>query len=507
MRSGGVLRKYEAMDRQRSLQQIRERKEPWEIIIIGGGATGAGCALDAASRGFDVLLIEQNDFGKGTSSRSTKLVHGGVRYLAQGNISLVREALKERGLLLQNAPHVVHKQSFVVPCYSHWRKFFYGVGLKIYDLLAGRLSFGRSRFLSRAETLQHLPNLKKKGLVGGILYFDGQFDDTRLLIDILRTANENGAAVLNYSKARSFIKSDEDKITGVVFEDLLSGEECEVSAKCVINATGGFCDSVRKLSEPDAENIITPSQGIHLVFDKRFSPSLDALMIPKTSDGRVLFAIPWHGHLLVGTTDTPVKDVELEPHAQLAEIDFILETAAEYFSEPPKREDIESVFTGIRPLVRSSKNTSTASISRSHHLFADANNLITITGGKWTTYRHMAEETIDLAIKIGELKDRKCTTETLPISPPLNAGQNSQLLHPAFPYTREDVLRAVRDEMAQTVEDVLARRTRALFLNAAAAIEMAPDIAKIMASELVRDDLWVTREIHNFTQTARSYLP
>ncbi len=495
------------MDRQHFLQKIRERKEPWDIVIIGGGATGAGCALDAASRGFDVLLIEQSDFGKGTSSRSTKLIHGGVRYLAQGNISLVREALKERGLLLKNAPHVVHKQTFVVPCYSYWRKAFYGVGLKIYDLLAGKLNFGSSRFLNKAETLQQLPNLEQKGLVGGILYFDGQFDDTRLLIDILRTAAENGATVVNYLKASSFIKDGLNKIAGILLEDSLSGEVFEVSAKCVINATGAFCDSVRRLSDPTVENMITPSQGVHLVFDKNFSPTEVALVIPKTSDGRILFIIPWHGHLLVGTTDTPIKNVELEPLAQESEIKFILETAAEYLANPPTRQDIKSVFTGIRPLVRSSKNASTSSLSRSHELSVDQNNLITITGGKWTTYRHMAEETIDLAVKTGGLQDKKCITETLAISTTTKFDQDNKLLHPQLIYTRTDILRAVREEMAQTIEDVLARRTRALFINVEAAIEIAPEVAKIMSVELKKDEEWINSQVHQFTQTAASYLP
>ncbi len=493
------------MDRSSNLKIVKARTEPWDIVIIGGGATGSGCALDAASRGYSTLLVEQHDFGKGTSSRSTKLIHGGVRYLRQGNISLVREALRERSILLKNAPHVVRKQAFVIPCYSLWQKVFYGFGMKVYDLLAGRHNIGASRIISREETLRHLPNLKEQNLSGGVLYYDGQFDDTRLLIDILRTANERGAVVLNYAKVAALTKDAEGKINGLEFEDTETGEKFSVAAKCVINATGAFSDPVRKMSDAGAKNIITFAQGIHLVFDRKFLPSDSALMIPKTSDGRVLFCIPWHDHLMVGTTDTAVETAEIEPHALESEIDFILETAAEYLTAKPARDDILSIFAGIRPLVKNASNVKTSSLSRGHDLFVDASGLITITGGKWTTYRRMAEDAVDKAAAITGVAPRKCVTEDLPITGPPHTDIESERLHPDLPYTQADVMHAVRFEMARKLEDVLGRRTRALFLNAQAAVEVSRKVAEIMAAELRKDNDWTNTEVASFEDLSSSY--
>ena len=493
------------MNRDEILKRVRNRTGPWDIIVIGGGATGVGCAVDAASRGYDVLLLEQHDFGKGTSSRSTKLVHGGVRYLRQGNIRLVREALRERAILLANAPHVVHTQEFIVPCYSFWQKIFYGVGLKIYDLLAGKHGIGKSQILSCKETLDRLPNLKSNGLSGGVLYYDGQFDDTRLLIDLVTAAHRYGAAELNYARVGSLTKDSRGTIAGVEFVDVITGESFAVEAKVVINATGVFCDAVRSMSDTTAKPVIKFSQGTHLVFDRKFLPSDNAVMIPKTSDGRVLFCIPWHEHLLVGTTDTPVKTAELEPTALESEIDFVLATAGEYLAKKPTRSDILSVFAGIRPLITSSANAKTSSLSRGHDLFIDASGLITITGGKWTTYRRMAEDAVGKAVEISDLEKRKCVTHDLAITLPVSLNDDEKL-HPKFPYTRGDVIRTVREEMAQTVEDVLARRTRALFLNAQAAIDIAPKVAEIMAAELVEDTAWITAQIEEFTATAGKYL-
>lgn len=492
------------MNRSEIIRRVRDRQKPWDIIVIGGGATGVGCAVDAASRGFDVLLLEQHDFGKGTSSRSTKLIHGGVRYLAQGNLSLVREALKERGILLKIAPHVVHKQAFIVPCYSLWQKIFYGAGLKVYDLMSGKYSIGRSRMLSKSETLDQLPSIKPEGLSGGVLYFDGQFDDTRLLIDLVKTAYKHGAAVLNYVRVSKFEKDENGRISGMEFEEVEGGKTFSVKAKTVINATGVFCDSVRQMADQNIEPVVTYSQGIHLVFDKTFLNSDTALMIPKTSDGRVLFCIPWHDHLLVGTTDTPIDTPSLEPEALEAEIDFVLETAGQYLAGKPSREDILSVFAGIRPLVKSGKSIKTSAISRGHDLFIEDSGLITITGGKWTTYRRMAEDAIDKAIEIGSLEARNSVTEDLAIDGP-TMSHDAERLHADLPYTRKDVIRAIRDEMARTVEDVLARRTRALFLNADAAIEMAPAAAEIIANELEKDKSWIENQIETFNQTAGSY--
>ncbi len=470
------------MDRSKILARVRTRTQPWDIVVIGGGATGVGCALDAASRGLDVLLVEQHDFGKGTSSRSTKLVHGGVRYLRQGNISLVREALRERGILLKNAPHVVHKQDFVVPCYSLWQKLFYGVGLKVYDMLAGIYSLGRSRILSRVETLQKLPNVSKYGLLGGVLYTDGQFDDTRLLIDMAVTASEHGAVLLNYASVRSLTKDVDGKVNGVEFEDGLSGEKFAVSAKAVINATGAYCDPIRKMSDPFAVPVITFARGSHIVLDARFLPGDAALMIPKTSDDRVLFCIPWLGHLLVGTTDVPCETAALGDVVSEDEIDYLLETAGAYLAEQPTRDDILSRFAGVRPLVSRAGAANTAKLSRSHELFVDEGGLVTITGGKWTTYRRMAEEAVDAAAKVGDLDASKCVTETLAIDAPKTAG--GERLHPDLPYTRDDVVRAVRDEMAMSHEDILARRTRAQFLNERAASELVPIVENIISEVL-----------------------
>ncbi len=518
------------MNRTEMLGRVREHEKIWDFVIIGGGATGIGCAVDAASRGFDVLLLEQSDFGKGTSSRSTKLVHGGVRYLAQGNVSLVRESLKERGVLFKNAPHLVRKQSFVIPVYSYWDKFFYGAGLKTYNILSGKYGFGKSEILSVEETIKLLPNVKKDDLYGGILYFDGQFDDTRLLVNLAQTAAEQGAVLLNYARVFALNRGDDGKIDGAAVSDEISGQIFLAKAKVVINATGAFSDSVRKFSNRNAENIIAPSQGIHLVFDKKFLPSETALMIPKTNDERVLFAIPWHDHAVFGTTDTPVEKAELEPQALDAEIEFILETAKTYLEDPPHREDILSVFVGVRPLVKSNSAQNTASLSRDHTIEIDKSNLLTITGGKWTTYRRMAEDAINQATKIAALPEKKCVTEKLKIHGAIETTQSdfniygadakeldklieenpalNEKLHPQLPYRRAEIIWAVRNEMAQTVEDVLARRTRALFLNARAAIEIAQQVAEIMAEESDKEfkDTWIAEQLQIFNGIARHYL-
>jgi len=503
------------MDRKENIEKVRRRSKPWDIAIIGGGASGVGCAVDAASRGFDVLLLEQSDFGKGTSSRSTKLVHGGVRYLAQGDIPLVREALKERGILQQNAPHIVKTQSFIVPCHSLWQKFYYGSGLKLYNFLSGKYGFGKSRILSKKETIERLPNISAKSLTGGIVYYDGQFDDTRLLIDLAKTASEKGACLLNYARVFGLSKSAEEKIDSVEFECTESGEIFSASAKIVINATGAFTDSIRKLSDKSAKDIISPSQGIHLVFDESLLGAKDAIMIPKTSDGRVLFAIPWHGKTLVGTTDTQIENANLEPKPLEEEIEFVLKTCAQYLAKPPKREDVLSVFVGIRPLVKASDAKNTAKLSRDHTIEIDESNLITLTGGKWTTYRNMAEDAINKAIEFGGLQDIECKTVNLKVED----GSSSEVelllkktpelakeVHPDFSYTKADLINAVRNEMARTVEDVLARRTRILFLDAKAALAISRDVAEIMAKELDNDEKWIEEQLTEFESLAQTYL-
>jgi glycerol-3-phosphate dehydrogenase len=507
-----------------------ERREPWDMVVIGGGAVGMGVAVDAASRGYDVLLVEQHDFGKGTSSRSTKLVHGGVRYLEQGAISLVMEALKERGLLRQNAPHLVTDLAFVVPNYEWWEAPFYGVGLKVYDLLAGRYGFGRSEVLSKDETLARLPTIKTEGLRGGVVYYDGQFDDARLLINLAATAVEQGAVTLNYTPATSFTRDADGFIDGIVARDLESEQDFHAPARVVINAAGPQSDLVRRLAHADIEPLIAPSQGIHLVFDGSFLPGGAAIMVPHTTDGRVMFAIPWHGHTVVGTTDTPVDDVTLEPRPFEDEIEFILETAGRYLRRPITRADVLSVFVGIRPLVRSGSGGSTASLSRDHTIHIDPSGLLTIAGGKWTTYRHMAEDCVDHAATLARLPEKPCVTRNLNVHgfhrQAANFGALSVYgsdalliqdliraepsletpLHPALPYCGAEVVWAARVEMARSVEDVLARRTRALFLNARAAIDMAPETARLLARELGRDQAWQAQQVDAFSALAAGYL-
>ncbi len=520
------------MKRNDMLNNALTHTKPWDIVIIGGGATGAGIAVDAATRGFDVLLLEREDFGSATSSRSTKLVHGGVRYLEQGNVSLVMEALKERGLLRQNAPHLVHDLAFIVPNYSWWEAPFYGIGMKVYDLLAGKYGFGRSRILSREETLEYLPTIRTDGLRGGVMYYDGQFDDSRLLIHLMMTAAEHGATILNYAAATAISKGDDGFINGVIAVDRESGERFRAPAKVVINATGIFTDETRRLCEPDAPAMVAPSQGIHLVFERSFLRGDAAIMVPHTSDGRVMFAIPWHDHTVVGTTDTPIEAPSYEPLPFEQEIDFVLDTASLYLSRPPKRSDILSVYTGIRPLVKSNgAATKTSTLSRDHTIHVDGSGLLSIVGGKWTTYRRMAEDCVDHAITLGSLPDIECRTHHLRIHgyseevETLSSlgvygsdadvvrsltAENPHLahpLHPALPYLGAEVVWAVRNEMARTLDDVLARRTRALFLNSSAAIEMAPATASLMATELNKDQSWIDEQLRAFTSLAKRYQP
>jgi glycerol-3-phosphate dehydrogenase len=519
------------MNRPELLDRLRSRTDPWDLLIIGGGATGMGCAVDAASRGYQVALIEQHDFGKGTSSRSTKLAHGGVRYLEQGNISLVMEALKERGIMRENAPHLVSDLAFVVPNYAWWEAPFYGVGLRLYDLLAGKYGFGASRNLSKEETLERLPTLKTEDLRGGVVYYDGQFDDSRLLVHLAMTAVEQGATVLNYCPAVSLFSNACGVVAGAVARDAESGEEFEIRARVVINATGCFSDGVRRLADPGVAPMVAPSQGVHLVFDGSFLRGETAIMVPHTRDGRVMFGIPWHGHTLVGTTDTAIEDVSLEPVPFDQEIDFILETAGQYLARPPARVDILSAWAGIRPLVKSASGASTASLSRDHSIHIDPSGLLTIAGGKWTTYRHMAEDCVDQAAVLAGLADRDCVTRRLRIHGYHHHAsrlghlevygsdaiaiqemirvhpERGQQLHEALPYVEAEVIWAARWEMARSVEDVLCRRARALLLNARAAIAMAPRVAELLAGELGRDAAWQRAQVAQFSDLAAAYLP
>ncbi len=488
----------------------------WDIVIIGGGATGLGAALDATSRGYKTLLVEQHDFAKGTSSRSTKLVHGGVRYLERGNVKLVREALRERGYLLHNAPHLTSVQPFIVPVYKWWEKMYYAIGLKMYDLLSGKLSLGKTQVLSKKETSARLPAIDASRLAGGILYFDGQFDDSRLCMDLATTAAAKGAALLNYCKATGFEKTNE-KISGVLLTDAISGETYVIKTRSVINATGVFTDAVLQMDDAARHELVSPSQGIHLVVDKSFFPGTHAMMIPKTDDGRVLFAVPWHDKVVLGTTDTPIEKTSLEPKPLEEEIEFIIKHINRYGKHTILRSDVKSVFAGLRPLVKVQGKSSTALLSRDHTLVIATSGLVTITGGKWTTYRKMAEDAVDNAVFVSKQEKRSCVTHQLPIGDVMEQQKiKEQLLlqQPllaewiveGFPYRMVDVWYAVKYEMAQTAEDVLARRTRILFLDAAAAVGAAPKIASMMSVLLHKDTRWEQQQVVAVNELAKQHL-
>jgi glycerol-3-phosphate dehydrogenase len=517
------------MNRSEILSRVFAQSDPWDMLIVGGGATGVGIALDAAVRGYDVLLLEQSDFGKGTSSRSTKLVHGGVRYLQQGNVSLVMEALRERGIMRRNAPHLVRDLAFVVPNYDWWEAPFYGIGLKTYSLLAGRYSFGPSQTLSRAETLARLPTIETAQLRGGVIYHDGQFDDSRLLINLAATAAEQGATLLNYVQVTALTKGADGLVKGVVARDVETGRELRLAARVVISATGSFCDSLHRMADPDAPSMVALSQGVHLVFDGSYLPGATAIMVPHTADGRVMFAIPWHGHTLVGTTDTPIAEPSLEPVPLEQEIEFILSTAARYLHKPPARSDILSAFAGIRPLVRAGDGRNTAALSRDHTIRIDRSGLITIAGGKWTTCRRMAEDCVNQAARLARLPRKPCATMHINVhgfhanadrfghlsvygadAPAIQAVMQAhpelgEPLDSALPYVGAEAVWAARREMARNVEDVLARRTRALFLNAKAAVRMAPRVAQLLARELGYPEPWQTKQVESFRQLATRF--
>ncbi len=485
--------------------------EPWDVLVIGGGASGLGAALDAASRGCRTVLLEQHDFAKGTSSRSTKLIHGGVRYLRQGNLSLVIEALHERGLLMANAPSLVKPQRFVIPNYSRVDRAFYGIGLRAYDALAGKRSIGRSGHLTLAETLAAVPTIQRDKLRGGTFYYDAQFDDARLAIALVKTLVAQGGVPANYMQVQSLIKS-QGRVRGVEALDVETQKVYAVKARVVVNATGVFSDSIRRMDQPSAHQAISPSQGIHLVVDREFLPSDSALMIPKTSDGRVLFAIPWINRVLIGTTDTAVRDIQLEPRPLAAEVDYLLEHAKKFLDPAPQRGDVRSAFAGLRPLVKPPRDeVKTASVSREHQILVSESGLVSVLGGKWTTFRKMGADVIDHAMKVAELSPRPTRTATLrldnaseqPASQPMSS---SSRLHEGLPYWDRDVVRAVRDEMARTLEDVLARRTRSLFLDARYSLDISRDVANIMARELHHNDEWAAAQIAEFTALAKQYL-
>jgi len=517
------------MNRERLFSQLASHSGPFDIAIIGGGATGLGAAVDAASRGHSVVLIEQSDFAKGTSSRSTKLVHGGVRYLKQGNVSLVLEALRERGLLCKNAPHLVHSLPFIIPSYHWWEGPFYGIGLKMYDALAGQLGLEPSRWLTRDEIIEQLPTLETDGLDGGIVYHDGQFDDARLAIHLARTAVNHGAIVLNHMRCCGLMKEN-SHIIGVQAECAETGRQYEIHAKCVINATGVFVDDVRHMDEPKAEKIVAASQGVHLVLPREFLPGDSAIMIPKTDDGRVLFAVPWHGRVIIGTTDTPVEHLSVEPRALPEEIAFLMTHAARYLTRDPKPSDVLSIYAGLRPLVAMKNAESTATLSRDHTILVADSGLITITGGKWTTYRRMAEDVIDHAEMIGGIGVKRCVTHDLMIhgsatvltkdDPLAVYGSDASEIrvlaakepewagkvHPKLDLTCAEVIFHTRHEMARTVGDVLARRSRSLLLDAQSSMSAAPRVAALMAAELGWAAKTTAHQVERYQQLACGYI-
>lgn len=512
------------------LARARDTSQVWDVAVVGGGSTGLGIALDAVTRGYSTLLVEKYDFGKGTSSRSTKLIHGGVRYLRQGNIKLVTEALHERYYLLRNASHVARRLTLVVPGYKWWEKPFYGIGLKLYDALASGHGIGGSRFLSSQEALAEIPTLEPHGLRGGVRFYDGQFDDARFLVSLARTAADHGAVLVNYAPVTALLKSPAGSLQGYRFRDEESGTETEIRARVVINATGVFTDEVRHLDDPNSPHLVRPSQGVHLVVDRSFLPTETAIMVPKTDDGRVLFVIPWHRHVLLGTTDTPVPDVTTEPRPLREEIDFILSHAQRYLTTDPTEADVRSVYVGLRPLVNTKGTGATSSLSRDHTIVVERSGMITITGGKWTTYRRMAQDAVDRAAVVANLRRCVSTTERIPLrgsDPSRHANTDfapygtdlgevdalcaslpggDEPIHPRLSYRSGEVVWAVRHEMARAVEDILARRTRALFLDAVAAREAAPQVAEIMAKELNFGPAWVEKQCASFAAVAQSYL-
>ena len=519
------------MERLAQIKKLSEKDKVWDIVVVGGGATGLGVAVDAATRGLSVALLEKTDFAKCTSSRSTKLVHGGVRYLQKGDVMLVLEALRERGRMKANAPHLVKDQAFVISNYSYWDNFLYFCGLTFYDMLSFGFGYGRSKFISAKKVMKYIPTSVEKGLKGGVVYHDGQFDDSRMAINLAQTCIENGGTVVNQASVTGIVHDDAGRAAGVKFVDNLTGEEHTIKARSVVNAAGCFVDDIMHMDSPTHRKMVTPSQGVHLVLDMKFLQSDYAIMVPKTSDGRVLFAVPWHDKVVVGTTDIVRPKAEEDPRPLKEEIDFILGTAGLYMNPAPTYKDILSVFAGQRPLAAPKKEgKNTKEISRSHKIIVSDNGLVTITGGKWTSYRLMAEDTVDKAIAMKLVDARPCVTKKFHIhgyrkNPNLKdhmyvygsdqdaimklIAENPEYgkkLSDKYDYTVAEVVWAVREEMAREVEDVLARRVRLLFVDAREAIKAAPLVAEVMAKELGKDQVWIGEEVKEFTELAENYI-
>lgn len=520
------------MNRAKGIHRIQTETLPWDVVIIGGGATGLGCALDSVSRGYRTLLLEQADFANGTSSRSTKLIHGGVRYLRQGNVSLVRESLAERGWLLSHVPHLVRSQPFLIPTYSWAETWYYRMGLWMYDRLAGALRIHSSKRCNKQQALEQVPTLKADTLAGGVVYYDGQFDDARLCMQTVKTIWRRGHVALNHIRVTDLIKKA-GRVVGVEACDEIGGETFRIDARVVIHATGIFSDTIRTQDTPNVKPIISSSRGSHLVVDGDFLPNGTAVMVPKTTDGRLLFLVPWLNKVIVGTTDVPDNDLCLEPKPTEEEIDFMLENAAPYLARPIERKDIRSVYSGLRPLVRDPKKQGdTSALSRNHVIEVSPSGLVTIAGGKWTTFRKMGEDAINKAIEVGQLAERASRSKTTRYSAyhedlpkePTRFGHYgidakhlramiswkkklSDPIHPRLPYCWAEVLWAIENELVETVDDILARRTRSLLLDAQAAIEVAPAIARYMAKEMGHDENWIQSSVDSFLEIAKAYVP
>ena len=515
------------MTREQILKSL-QAGETFDLVIIGGGATGCGIAVDAASRGLKVALLEKNDIAEGTSSRSTKLVHGGVRYLEKAvkrldkaQYDLVKEGLHERGVLLKNAPHLSHPIAFVTPLYRWIDVPQVFAGLKLYDILSGKWNIGHSKFLSRKEILKRFPSVKAKGLKAGVLYYDGQFNDARMAVALSMTAEKHGAVIGNHIEVTSLNKTN-DKISSVSVKDKISGEEWQIKAKGTINATGPFGDNLRKMDDPNVEPIISASSGVHLVLDKRFAPPENGLMIPKTEDGRVLFVLPWQGHALIGTTDDPAEITE-HPKTTEEEIDYLLRHVSLYFDIKVTRNDIKSCWSGLRPLVADPKAADTSNLVRDHVISLSPGGLLTIVGGKWTSYRRMAEDTVNQAIKAFELSSAQpCQTNHTAVVGGENfdkqgdktlvknyqlATDIAQNLNEAYgdraamvadiakqgyggrlakghPYIEAEVIYATVHEYAIRAIDVLTRRLPLSLIDKSAAAAAAPRVIELMAEKL-----------------------
>lgn len=521
------------MQREKFIKQIADTNKLWDMVVIGGGSTGLGVTLDAALRGYQVAMFEQSDFAKCTSSSSTKLVHGGVRYLKRGDVALVREASVERGRLRRNAPHLVRKMSFVIPNYTRYEVFLYSLGLILFDIISwGKLRLDRSVPISTRVTTKYLPTIKTDDLRGGVVYHDAQFDDSRLAINLAQSAIEQGAVPLNYMRVIGILHDKKGKVAGVEVKDMETEKVYQVKSKCVVNATGVTVDDIIRMDIPSKNNIVQSSRGVHLVLDNKFLQSKRALMIPDASKGRVLFAVPWHGKVIVGTSDVVSSKYETTPTPLDEDIDFILETAGKYLTPKPERKDVLSMFVGQRPIAAPIKEGQTSrEISRSHRVVVSEHNLITVTGGRWITYRRMSEDTVNKIIKLNLLPKRMCKSRTFKIhgyklntnfsshlyvygsdKPAIkkmidNESMMAALIHLDYKYTVAEVIWATRYEMARTLEDVLSRRVRLLIFDARAAIEAAPVVAQIMADELGRNQQWIDEQVAHFNDIAKNYLP